>query len=280
MRRNLGSNVLFNLVMMTRQRSQRSVLLTESDQDTDFYRRFVSEPHCLVRSASTHDGVLPNREGVLVNLERFSQCHVRACAGIIDADNDYVLRRPKPIPEVFLTDKTDKETSVIDSAAFESFCVSLKSSVPAIDLRRLLYESAFPLGAIRRVSHREGMGIDFKNINVSNFITEGPACVSSKCCEEVASTNPDLALSVQTLADFTRDECCLSLPRTHVVRGHDLVAILESQSQSLFGREVSQRELEYELAKAYTFGHFRTTMTYADLREWEGAILPTYKLFA
>lgn len=280
MRRNLGSNVLFNLVMMTRQRSQRSVLLTESDQDTDFYRRFVSEPHCLVRSASIHDGVSANREGVLANLERFSQCHVRGCAGIIDADSDYVLRRPKPIPNVFLTDKTDKETTVVDSAAFEDFCVSLRASIPAKDLRRLLYDSAFPLGAIRRVSDRAGIGIDFKNVKVSSFITEGPACVSSKCCEEVASTNPALALSVQTLADFTRDEDCLSLPRTSVVRGHDVVAILESQSQSLFGRKVSQRELEYELAKAYTFGHFQTTMTYANLREWEVAILPTYKLFA
>lgn len=280
MRRNLGSNILFNLVMMTRQRSQRSVLLTESDQDTDFYRRFVSEPHCLVRSASIDDGVLPNREGVLANLERFSQCRVKGCAGIIDADSDYVLQRPKPIPDVFLTDKSDKETTIVDSVAFEVFCVSLSASIPATDLRRLLYESAFPIGAIRRVSDREGMGIDFKNVKVSSFITEGPACVTSKCCDEVASANPDLDLSVQTLAEFTRDAKCLSLPKANVVRGHDLVAILEAQSRSIFGREVSQRELEYELARAYSFDHFRSTMTYGDLRKWEGAMLPTYRLFS
>lgn len=272
MRRDLGSDVLFNLVMMTRMRSRKSVLLTESDRDTDFYCKFVSEPHCLVRSACS-------RAGVLSSLDRFSQHKVKGCVGIIDADCDYVLGRPRPSADVCRTEQTDKETTVIASSAFDRLCATLKAKIPATNLRALLYESGFPLGAIRRVAFREGMALDFKRVKVCNFIDAGPVCVITKCCEEVASVNPHLDVSVQTLIDFTRDEVCLSLPRAQVVRGHDLIAILESQSRALFGREVSQRELECELAQAYTVDHFKCTKTYTDLREWERAVLPTYRLF-
>ncbi len=166
MRRDLGSDVLFNLVMMMRTRSQKSVLLTESDLDTDFYRRFVSEPHCLVRSAST-------RGGVLASLDRFAQYKVRGCVGIIDADCDFVLQRPRPRPDVCLTDKTDKETTSIESPAFEQLCATLGAKVPAVKLRSLLFEAAFPLGAIRRVSVREGLTLDFRFVKVPDFIDEG-----------------------------------------------------------------------------------------------------------
>jgi hypothetical protein len=168
---------------------------------------------------------------------------------------------------------------VIDSPAFHQFCTVLGARIPAEDLRRLLYESGFPLGAIRRVAFRQGLPMDFKRVNVACFIDEGPACVVHRCCEEVASLNSHLDLSADSLIDFTEDEVCLSLPRAHVVRGHDLVAILESQSRTLFGRVVSQRELEYELAAAFTFNHFERTRTYTDLREWEDTVLPTYRLF-
>ncbi len=272
MRRDGGLDVLFNLVMMMRMRSRKSVLLTESDRDTDFYCRFVSEPNCLVRSAC-------NRAGVLSSLERFSQHKVGGCVGIIDADGDYVLRRPRPSANVCLTEQTDKETTVIDSPAFDLFCATLGARIPATNLRGLLYLSGFPLGAMRRVACREGMALDFKRINVCNFIDAGPVCAITRCCEEVASVNLHLDVSVQVLIDFAQDKVCLSLPMSQVVRGHDLIAILESQSKYLFGRMMSQRELEFELAEAYTVDHFKCTKTYTDLREWEGAVLPTYRLF-
>jgi hypothetical protein len=215
----------------------------------------------------------------LESLERFSRCRVRGCTGIIDADCDYVLRRPRPRPDVCLTDKTDKETTVIDSPAFDRFCLALGAKIPSTRLRGLLYESGFPLGAIRRVALRSGLSMDFQFVKVRNFIDAGPVCAIRRCCEAVASVNQDLDLSVEDLIDFTHDQVCLSLPRAHVVRGHDLIAILESQSLPLFGREVSQRELEYELAEAYTIDHFYCTKTYTDLRKWEGTVLPTYRLF-
>jgi hypothetical protein len=181
---------------------------------------------------------------------------------------------------VCLTDKTDKETTSIESPAFEQFCAALGATVPAFRLRSLLLEAALPLGAIRRVSVREGLTLDFRFVRVSDFIDAGLACAVLKCCEAVASVNQDLSLPVQKLIDFTRDRACLSLPKAHVVRGHDLIAILECRSQAVFGRAVSQRELEYRLAEAYTENHFHLTRTFDDLKAWESTALPTYRLFA
>jgi hypothetical protein len=233
----------------------------------------VSESHCLVRSAS-------NRSGVLASLERFAQYKIRGCVGIIDADCDFVLQRARPRLDVCLTDKTDKETTSIESPAFEQFCAALGAKVDAGKLRCDLFEAAFPLGAIRRVSVRQGFVLDFRSVKVSDFIDDGLTCAVLRCCEVVASVNQDLTLPVQTLVDFTRDAACLSLPKAHVVRGHDLIAILECRSQAIFGRAVSQRELDYTLGEAYNENLFRLTRTYADLRAWESTAVPAYRLFA
>jgi hypothetical protein len=273
MKRDLGPDVLFNTVMMMRMRSRKSVLVTESERDTDLYKKFVSENDCLVGSSS-------HRSGVLDALERFSRYRVGGCAGIIDADADYFLNRPKPALSVYRTDKTDKETTIIDSAAFSDFCRFFSARLPAGTLRAMLYEAALPLGVIRRMSIREGWGLDFKGVVISRFIETGPVCNLTRCCEEVALLNPQSAISVQTLTDLLADVRSRSLPPTHVVQGHDLITIIALHSQSIFGRNLSQWEIGFGLSKAYTIHHFKTTNTYSDLRIWENSALPYFRMFA
>jgi hypothetical protein len=273
MRRNLGTDVLFNTVMMMRMRSRKSVLLTESDLDVELYQKFVSLDHCYVGDAT-------GRPGVLEVLGRFSQCKVRGCAGIIDADADHLLGRAQPRPDVFFTDRTDKETSIIDSPAFDVFCNKLGVTIPVEELRQSLFLSALPLGAIRRLSVRNGLGLDFKQIEMSTFIHPGPRCDIDECCAEVLVRNPHIEITAEILRRFVADTSVQSISPAYVVQGHDLLTILEMQAYSLFGRSVLRRELEFELSSAYSSDHFRITTTYAQLRTWETSQLPTYKLFA
>jgi hypothetical protein len=258
---------------MMRMRSPKSVLLTEADSDTDLYRKFINESRCLVRSAGS-------RAGVLAMLERLSLNRLKGCVGIVDADCDYVLGRLSPSLDVFRTDTTDKETMIIDSPAFDDFCLSLQAKIAPSRLREMLLESSYPLGAIRRSSVLAGLAIDFKNVTIGKFVTDGPICDVDGCCAEVLAVNQHLGLDMRTMRDFVQDRVCSSLPKPKVVRGHDLVSILECQARLLFGRSVSQRELEYELAKAYMFHHFQLTETYADLLKWEDVARPTWGLFA
>jgi hypothetical protein len=247
-------------------------LLTESEVDTDLYKKFVSDSDCYFGSAS-------NRSGVISTLERFSEYKMGGCAGIIDADSDYVLGHRAPRPEVFLTDKTDKETTIIDSPAFDDFCSTAGARLPASQLRGLLYDAAFPLGAIRRIAARNGIALDFKEIAMANLIEAGPKCNTSGCCWAVVRANPHLGLSADTLTEFLTDPAVTGIPKPYVVRGHDLVAILEAQSGSLFGRQLSRREIECELAKSYTSKYFHTTVTYSGLRAWEKSVIPKYRVF-
>ena len=272
MRRDLGPDVLFNTVMMMRMRSRKTVLLTESEIDARFYQKFVSENYCFVGHAST-------RPRVIEMLERFTQNHVQACVGIVDADDNYVLKRPKPNPAVYFTEKSDKETTIIDSPAFDDFCSVMGATVTAAEIRNKVYEAATPLGAIRRLSARDGLGLDFKRIVIGNFVSLLPACNLQGCCAEVRAMNPDIYTTDEALMEFVREAEWLGIPKPYLLRGHDLIAILELSSQSLFGRTISQRDLEDELAKAFRTDHFQSTTTYAELREWEKTVLPTYRLF-
>lgn len=272
MRREPGEDVLFNTIMMMRMRSSRTVLLTESDLDACFYQKFVSENYCFVGNAF-------GRPGVLNMLEKLSNFRVAACGGIIDADADYALGRPTPLSNVFRTDKADKETTIIDSPAFVVFCSALNSTIAADRLKELLYEAAFPVGIIRRYAAREGIAIDFKDIPFDHFIHEGPTCNVNQCCNEIKTRNQHLQLSCEKLIDIVQDPPFKGLPKSLVVRGHDLTTILSIQSAFLFARSISKSNLEFELSKAYALEHFRATTTYHELSQWESAITPKYRIF-
>lgn len=273
MRRDLGPNVLFNTVMMVRVRSRRTVLLTESPNDAQFYQKFVSSSDCFVGAA---DG----RRGVLEMLDRFASCKVEACVGIIDADGDHLLGRPKPSPLVFLTDKADKETTIVDSKAFEDFCSALGAGRPAEELRTLLYDAAFPLAAIRRFAGRSGMAVDFRGISFRTFIDRDTICNRLKCCAEVRSLNPDLEFSIDDLVGVIDEANLQGVPRALLVRGHDLLQILEMNSPRLIGRVASLREIERGLEDAFKLIHFHATILYADLRQWEETVSPQYRMFS
>jgi len=272
MRRDLGEDVLFNTVMMMRMRNCRTVIVTESEADAAFYQKFVSDKDCFI-------GFAEGRHGVLSVLNRFSSYRLAACGGIIDADADYVWSRPRPSPNICRTDKTDKETTIIDSPAFDRFCSTLSSRVAAATLRELIYEAAHPLGAIRRQAARLGLGVDFKKILCGNFISSGPICDASQCCCEVKSLNQHIDISLEQLMDFIQDPALNSFPKPQIVQGHDMTAILALQSPQLFGRSISQAEIEFELGRAYLASHFHATAMYRDLIEWERSIAPSYRIF-
>jgi len=272
MRKDLGPDVLFNTIMMMRMRSCRTVLLAESSVDAAFYQRFVSGKDCFLGDAV-------GRLGVLNMLDRLSACSVPACGGIIDADADYALGRPKPHQNAYRTHKTDKETTIVDSPAFVAFCATLNVSMSAENLRGILYAAALPLGAIRRQGTREGFALDFKQIVYSNFIHAGPACDINQCCAEVKARNPHVDISLESLIDFVQDTRLREVPKSHIVQGHDLTAILSLQSCSLFGRHFSQAALETELSNSYTLAHFLDTTTYGELSRWEGTIAPRFRVF-
>jgi len=272
MRRDLGSKVLLNTILMMRQRSRRVVLLTESPIDAEFYQKFVSAKDCFVGAA---DG----RAGVLGALEMLGSFKIDACVGIVDADADHALQLPRPHPDVYRTDKTDKETTIIDSPAFSDFCKALNVTTDAEELRQRIYGAAFPIGAVRRLSVRSGLRVDFKRIVIENFIHDGPVCIDAKCFNEIIRWNQDLGISIDMLEDLVKDAIREGIPMALIVQGHDLVSILSFSLSLLLGCAITEGEMEYELSKAYTFQHFQSTKTYADLRVWEQSVLPTYRMF-
>lgn len=264
MQRSGSQDILFNTVMMMRMRSTRAVLLTESDRDTDLYRKFVDENRCLVRSAG-------NRDDVIKMLQRFADNRVVGVVGIIDADSDYVLSRSRPLSNVAITHCSDKETTIIDSAGFDLFCNSLNPSLDAATVRQEIYAAALPLGMARRISAREGWNLDFKPIAIRHFIDANAYCDKARCSEHIVAANPHLGISAQNIQECFDDEMSARLPPPRIVQGHDLVDVLALRSQSLFGIPLTAIEIEDKLSDAYSKQDFMGTTTYSEVKSIESS---------
>ena len=254
-----------------RQRSSRSVVLTEGEPDTELYRKFVDEGACLVQHVGDRDGV----ESLLA---RFDGMRIPAVGGIIDADDDHFMERTSPRPNLFRTDETDRETTLIDSPAFDAFCLAFNSTVPSGELRRRLYAAAYPLGAVRRASHRERWEVSFANIEHGQYIDAGPTCDRQKCCAETVGKNQSV-LSEASFHEAITDPQCTTATVTHIVSGHDLTEILSLRSMELFGQQMTARRIDYELNARYSAAEFHRTVTYVSMLAWEIAIKPRYRLF-
>jgi hypothetical protein len=272
MHRSGNQDVLFNTVAMMRMRSKRSVLLTESDRDTDLYKKFVDENRCLVRAAG-------NRDAVINMLERFASNRILGVAGIIDTDSDHALGRPNPRADIARTPCSDKETTIIDSPDFERFCHQLNPLLDPVNLRQEIYASTLPLGILRRVSAREGWKIDFKSIEFRHFLDATSRCDKNRCCELVVAANQHLDISTRQMQAALDDEACNLLHPAHVIQGHDIVEVLALRSRAIFGRPVIGHEIEKNLSDAYSRQEFEKTSTYGELKAIEAAAPPQFEIF-
>lgn len=205
------------------------------------------------------------------------------------ADKDYcdTVGYPDYQGVVVFTDKTDMETSIISSPAFEKLISNFASEVKTEgacqefngDARAFLYNRSAPLGAFRRLSSTKGWQVSFKEIKYRLKSGKSGEIDLHKMVNQVMSNSPkycgpcikDVLIEIDALvkACTSPDALC---------RGHDLTSILAKLLGTAFGSDNtfnsvnSLQSFERVLRVAYEYEFFKQTHAYSQLKFFERAV--------
>jgi hypothetical protein len=259
------SSVRNTIFMMRQVERQTTVLIVEGDTDSRSFGRVIRSSNCRLFSAD-HPG---GKERALALFHDLKQKKLPGVAALVDADCDRLWGRNRGHEDICWTSATDREAMIIQSEAFTSFVVS-NFAVDPNTLRTQVFSAAFPLGCLRTMSRRNQWGLDFKDIQVSNFITSANiTCDERACCREVLARNLNATVSeadLLTAVGFVREKN----PRPQdVVCGHDAIRVLSFVSGPSLGRQLTVNRIEQQLAEAFLPAHFALTSTFDECLQWE-----------
>lgn len=256
-------------------------LLVEGGEDARVYGEFIAASACKIVVAHGKGNVL----GALKELRKLDP---RVALGIIDADFMFLEGNLPSDPDVVATDLHDLETMLLASKALERLLREYGED-PTADTREVAHtvratilELGLPIGLLRWLSHREGYGWLFEDMDFNKFVNDKILAISpDKLMAEIQTRSgkgalpADIASRQEALASRKEDSW-------HICCGHDLVMLLGMGLRRVWGKnndaEVSRERVEQSLRLAYRRDDFEATRLYAQLRAWEATHAP-YRIF-
>jgi hypothetical protein len=264
-------------------RSQRRgvFVLVEGESDVRLFKRLLDPRTCELLAVHGKANVL----GAIALLDGDTFPGVLA---LVDADRDRVTGELPAGNNVLLTDTCDLESMLIESPAFDKVLTELGSETKikgfeastGCGVRERLVEIVRPLGALRLVSERETLGLDFKELAFGDFVTRkdlvlDPAQMVTTVKNKSQMPALDEAGLLAKVATVTGDRAISS---RDLGNGHDMVALLSLGLRAALGtrkhQEVTIEILERSLRLAYEEVFFRSSELCAAIGKWESRNTP------
>jgi hypothetical protein len=263
-RRDIGDVVAEAL--MTRAAVSDPIILVEGGNDASFWRgRFIASSQIIVCGGKT------TAEGALQELDRAKFPKVVA---VVDDDLDYVLGIEKGSLNLVKTSKSDLETMLLSSEAFEKLLNDLTTAEKiaeverriGVTLRDGLIARCLIFGKLRYVDRLYGTNVAFDDIPPYKYID--PATWN---LDEARLISDFARLSKRAEAQIRDDlDDMPEIDPWRLIRGHDAMAALWIlNAQVLRGPNLKKDHLCMLLRVAYEGDWIRATSTYADIRHWE-----------
>ncbi|MCB9763753.1 MAG: DUF4435 domain-containing protein [Alphaproteobacteria bacterium] len=250
-------------------------LLVEGPDDRRFWTRHVPDGGCRLHPCG-------GRQALVDAMAR----GVPGAAGVMDADFDHAEGRPCPHPGIARTDTHDLETLLIRSPALLGVLAELgqperiaRFEAAQGPVRGALLARGLPLGALRWLSVREGLGLDLDRLSVRRFVDARTwdLDVHGLYAEAARLLGWPAARLLGALD---------ALPPAdpwQVVQGHDLVRLLAVGLRRTLGDNKPSVAGEERVAALLRTALDRTDLLETDmaraLRRWQGAN-PPYQVLA
>jgi hypothetical protein len=254
----LTAHDIANTVRMTRTLHKGAFLIVEGDTDARVYKRFVDETDCKVIPAHHKDNAI----NVLKILENES---LEGILVIVDADFWHLEGIKTNSENLFLTDTHDHETMIISNSEV---------------LEKVLSE----FGSTRWIatSSKENLPLKFRNLPFENFVDKPKLKVNiNKLIEEVKTNSGEPEINEASIKNKIKSLKKENHDPWQVCSGHDMVQILAIGFRFVFGNRkastLTAEVLEGMLRVAYEYSHFRLTVLYRSIENWEKT-KPTYKV--
>ncbi len=283
MREHLGFNDICNEVMMTRTVYSGAFVLVEGVTDDRVYGKFLSDEARIIQCHS--------KDTVKRCIKELVQRRgVKEAVGIVDADLD-LLDHKCPESPLFYTDCRDMEMMCIRSNAFEDVLDEYGDREKVREfrdkygsIRDSLVEASYPIGLLMHVSKKNGIGLNFGDLNVSRFVNPKTLTIDIPAMIEVVIMNSaPSGISRKRVLRMLEDEIRRLDDPWYAARGHDTVAILLLALQKGFGsfnsRSLNEGALGGSLRLAFSDSDFVETRLYRDTSKWaEKAGLELWKI--
>ncbi|MDR1404959.1 MAG: DUF4435 domain-containing protein [Candidatus Methanoplasma sp.] len=268
----LTSADIANNISMLRSSHKGPIVVVEGITDSRLYGKFVDRAETKIVPAHSKDNV---KRAVA---EVWGTRNDKKTIGIVDADTD-VLRGRKYNPPIFISDKRDLESMMMSTGALDD--VLTEYSDPELlenfeknhgKVKDVIARSAYPIGLLMFISMREGLGLNFKNIDHSVFINRKTLAIDmKKMIDEIFTQSVSRKVGRKELADMISEEGIPDDPWT-VVRGHDAESVLTIGLNEVFGsyngRGTKTGQLSGALRLAFSIDYFRETEVYRKTTEW------------
>ncbi len=274
LRDDVTASDIANEISMMRSVFGGTFLVVEGVTDSRLYSKFADPVHVRIIIAHSKDNV---RHSVV-------ECQTKRrdgrVIGIADADLDRLLNR-RCVPQVFLTDRNDMESTALCSRALQDVLAEYgdQEKIKAFENRHgkisdALAKAAGPVCILMYISYKKGMNLNFKDLDHSRFINpktlenDIPRMVSEVYSQSMGQMYPKNAIADQVRAMQKSMENDL----WQAVRGHDAVAVLAMALRESFGSynasHIREGELGGAIRLAYGPSYFKESRLYRESGKW------------
>jgi len=267
MLRSLTASDVANQISMCRSSFKGAYVIVEGNTDIRLYRKFLAEGGEIISANS--------RSNVTRAVEECRRRKDPKVIGIVDRDMDDLIGRSVKAP-VFATDGRDMESMLIRSPALDAVLAEYadperlaKFEGSFSDIRTAIRDAASPIGALMLLSYRKGMGLSFKDLDHSMFVSRSNLHTNVlKMVDEVLSLSTMRAYSRDSLVAMVKDAVASTSDGWQLTRGHDAVSVLVIALRNIIGsynaRSVGSNSLSGSLRIAYGMDLFSETSLYRE----------------
>lgn len=226
-------------------------LIVEGDEDYKFWKKFIiTENVNIIQSYAGKHGV----EKIVNQVN-----HIRAI-GV--RDKDYCTS--ENLERIFFYDRCCMEMMIISAnAVYDSLCYEFLSGDPSskyVEKIHILRE-LFTLSKLRKYNEEECRGINFKGLDVYNFVDDRNKLDLSKAKKKLLELNPNkpLDLTIDDVQELTIDNLL------DITNGHDFIGFFKGVCDNYNKRSVDVKNLSSALRVAYNLPLFKDTDLYQSI---------------
>lgn len=270
MNKAITPNDIANEVCMTLDANKAIIYaFVEANDDEMFYKKFMATDICFKAVYGKKEiidvvKILKKRARVSRTVSFLDKDFGRLCDGMYYRDN------------IFYTDTHDWETLVIQSDGFSKILHQYSLNKNPKDVREKLIACCLPIGFFRYLSMVTKMGLTFKSIDCSSFISGATLELDlHKLYDEVKkiSLSTDMPTKKEMVAKIKKMCSSNKYPPWIICCGHDMVKVLLMAFKSCFGNKKAEKldmlTLCSSLISAYGFENFKMTNMCAFIKRYE-----------
>jgi 5S rRNA maturation endonuclease (ribonuclease M5) len=246
-------------------------ILVEGDTDKRFFKKIFDTSKVSIEITFGKQNLLE----VIELLHQNKLGRQVSFFAIKDADFDRINQKAE-VKNLYLTDASDTETTILNSLAFNSILSEYgqDEKIEGKNIVEILLNSAKILGSLRLINEREGLNLKFNELCFSKFVNKPNLKIDvDEMIKTVFNNSKRQDLKIEDFKEKINQILSKNHDLLQLCNGHDLVELLSISLTKLLGnkgqQDVKIETLESSLRISYRFKDFKLTKLCASIIEWE-----------